>query len=160
MQIGHGILLIIGPRTSGAPEDDRSPARAPVAPSSSPVATFADYKRLLADRPAKFDDAQSQYRMATGKERCGACMHFFESPVSGYTVCEVVRPVPERPIHPAWVCKFFTPDGEDYPLVPEEEKGGRNGSQEGPQEGAQGRSVLKRSRASRDASPKSTTERG
>jgi hypothetical protein len=118
---GRAIILLLTPHAA-ATAGDETPS-APRAPSSAPVATFRDYQRLLRDRPAKFDDAQSQYRIAQGKERCGICMHFFESPVSGYSVCEVVRPIPERPIHPGWVCRFFTPDGENYPLIPEEEKG-------------------------------------
>lgn len=80
-------------------------------------ASFKEYEKLLKDRPKKFNGERVKYREAedAGKE-CEHCVHFYEQVADAKrTVCEILRPEPEAPINPEWVCDFFTRDGVDYP---------------------------------------------
>ncbi len=82
--------------------------------------TLAEYKRLLADRPAKFTAAEAAYqsqKQNTTDYFCRDCRHFFQGPVAGYNVCEVVRLQPEKSIESHAKCKFWTRTGERFPLL-------------------------------------------
>lgn len=82
-------------------------------------ATLADYRRLIDDRPEKFDEAESGYRDAGGEDlRCQNCMHLFERKIDKFKVCEVVRPTKgDEEIKLHWTCRFHTDDGEEFPLL-------------------------------------------
>jgi hypothetical protein len=84
------------------------------------TAVLSDYKHLLADRPAKFTGTESGYTPAAKNKTeytCDDCRHFFTGPAAGYSVCEVVRLVPEKSIEPKAKCKFWTRTGERFPLL-------------------------------------------
>jgi len=83
-------------------------------------ATLADYRRLIADRPAKLTGPEAQYTPASQNStdyHCDQCRHFFISKVAGYNVCEVVRLQPEKSIESKAKCKFWTRTGERFPLL-------------------------------------------
>lgn len=81
-------------------------------------ATLADYDEVMGDRPYKLDQKAASYGPATSDHRCDRCMHFFLRKTDGMAVCEIVRPIPpdQEEILPEFRCKFFTEDGEDFPL--------------------------------------------
>ena len=85
-------------------------------------ATFAQYLRLLKDRPPKFDEAQAGYRAAARGPACQTCRHFYVSKTARRSVCEVVRPQYDENISPTFTCRFHTIDGISYPLLSEDEK--------------------------------------
>jgi hypothetical protein len=76
------------------------------------------YDSMIADRPAKFDEDEVEYRMAEKKgPRCGTCVHFFERKVDGFTTCEIFRPADDGPVKENYVCDYWTEDGETFPLL-------------------------------------------
>jgi len=77
------------------------------------------YDRMIENRPFKFNSEESEYAPSKGKERCDSCLHYFVRKLDEFVVCEVVRPTEdgEESIIPNYKCKFFTPDGENYPLL-------------------------------------------
>lgn len=77
--------------------------------------TFAEYQRLLEDRPDKFEPDAVDYREADGAERCSRCIHFYQS--KDHAVCEIMRPEDEAEVEPGYVCDFYTFDGEEFPLL-------------------------------------------
>lgn len=88
-------------------------------------ADLEDYTKLLADRPAKFDEKEVNYRESTEKEKCGRCFHLFSRRLDKFKVCEIFRndEVDEDGINPNYVCDFFTRDGESFPLLQEVKHG-------------------------------------
>lgn len=81
--------------------------------------SFADYEKMLADRPEKFTAEQVGYRKAdeVGKQ-CGQCIHLYKEVVGDQrTVCEILRLDPEDSINPEFVCMFTSRDGVEYPYV-------------------------------------------
>jgi hypothetical protein len=95
-------------------------------------ADLEGYTKLLADRPAKFDDSEVDYRESQGKEKCGRCIHLFSRKLDGFNVCEVFRndEIDNDGIDPEYVCDFFTRDGEVFPLLKEGEQHGDNSDDE------------------------------
>jgi len=97
----------------------------------SEPATFAEYLRLLKDRPPKFHAKEVGYRQArsgegrnwttSGEPSCRTCRHFYVSKPAKRSVCEVVRPNLDASIDPDWTCKFHTRDGINYPLLESKE---------------------------------------
>lgn len=77
-----------------------------------------DYERLIGDRPEKFDAQEVNYRENEGKEHCSRCIHFYVRKLDRHAVCEIFRndEVDKNGIDPYYVCDFFTPDGEKFPL--------------------------------------------
>lgn len=90
---------------------------------SSPQAgrvSFEEYEAVVSDRPEKLTEEQVEYRDAEGKEKCKVCWHFFtQGGGDRRTVCEIFRPSDDGNVEPEKVCSFFTPDGEEYPLLKE-----------------------------------------
>jgi hypothetical protein len=86
------------------------------------TASFADYQDLLADRPTKFGPEEVDYEEASGPERCRRCIHFFENLVRPASTCEIVRLEGDKDIKADWVCKFWTADGEEFPLLSHEKE--------------------------------------
>lgn len=84
-------------------------------------ATKEQYLRLMEDRPKKFDANQVGYRRAelTEDTECQHCIHFYRRQVDKFSVCEIFRDedTDRHGIDPRWVCDFFTPDGEEFPLL-------------------------------------------
>ncbi len=81
-------------------------------------ATWEEYEDMVADRPAKFDQTEVNYRDAKkGGYQCSGCKHFYVGVVAGRNVCEILRTVPEESIEPTWVCDFFNVNGKTYPLL-------------------------------------------
>ncbi len=81
------------------------------------MADLKDYKELMAETLVKFSPDEVNYRDAEGKERCDRCIHFFERKVDGWGMCEMVRPDKDDPVSPDYVCKFYTRDGDEFPLL-------------------------------------------
>jgi hypothetical protein len=75
------------------------------------------YKRLLENRPYKFDSKEVDYREHTGKEKCEGCSHFYTRQLDGFTVCEIYRTADDSPVDVDGVCDFFTVDGKEFPLL-------------------------------------------
>lgn len=88
-------------------------------------ADLDDYTKLLADRPAKFDESEVDYRESAGREKCGRCLHLYLRQLDQFHVCEIFRndEVDNNGIDPNYVCDFFTRDGEVFPLLQEAEHG-------------------------------------
>jgi hypothetical protein len=72
----------------------------------------------MKDRPEKMSAEDVDYRESEGKERCGRCLHFYERRVDSHGVCEIFRSeeADEDGVNPIYVCDFYTPDGEKFPL--------------------------------------------
>jgi hypothetical protein len=81
------------------------------------MADLKDYNELLNEKMEKFSPEQVDYRDAVGKERCGRCIHYFERKIDRYGICELVRLEDEDPVSPDYTCDFWTPDGENFPLL-------------------------------------------
>lgn len=80
--------------------------------------TLDDYRRLMRDRPVKFSGKEANLR---GSEHpffnCRHCYHWYESPASGFRVCEVVRPEGAREeVEPSAVCDFWNVGDGKFPL--------------------------------------------
>ena len=76
------------------------------------------YRRLMDNRPLKFNEDEVNFRKSDGDERCEGCVHYFTRGVDGYSVCEIYRSdTEERSIPPDYVCDFHTTDGEKFPLL-------------------------------------------
>lgn len=91
--------------------------------ASNGRASFADYEKMLSDKPTKFSAAEVNYREAEGSERCKLCFHFFtQGGGDRRTVCEIFRPTGEdENVDPNYVCDFFTKESEEYPLLGEKQ---------------------------------------
>ena len=80
------------------------------------LATLAQYKQLMDDRPIKFKPEDVDFRKDAEGYPCAACVHWFHNPITSSMVCEVMRP--EDEIVPAdWTCVFFTRDYETFPKL-------------------------------------------
>lgn len=80
--------------------------------------TKEDYNNLVSDRPDKATAEEVKYRLAEGKERCYDCLHFFVRRLDKFAVCEIFRSedTDEDGVNPKYVCDWFTPNGDDFPL--------------------------------------------
>jgi hypothetical protein len=99
--------------------------------SQEPVrATFREYEALVEDHPEKLSAEEVDYRDAEGEEKCKLCFHFFtQGGGDRRTVCEIFRPTGEdENVDPNYVCRFFTEDMEEYPLLENENKKGKKSS--------------------------------
>ena len=88
---------------------------------SSKLATFEEYQTLLEDRPAKFESAEEvgyEPALSHSVHRCGTCFHFFSNPLSGATVCEILRP-PDEQIKPDFKYVYWTLGNGAWPLLKE-----------------------------------------
>lgn len=84
------------------------------------LVSFDAYRRLVENRPFKFDEEQVNYRRSEGEEKCGGCAHFFTRSLDKFGVCEIFRPTKgEESVLANMVCDFQTQDGENYPLLDE-----------------------------------------
>ena len=79
--------------------------------------TKAEYLKLIADRPPKFDARQVGYGPSKGGPSCSTCRHFFVSKVARRRVCEIFRPDHDSSVDPDYTCKFHTKDGVSFPLL-------------------------------------------
>jgi len=83
-------------------------------------ATREQYEELIQNRPDKFTPEQVDYAPAnSNKLRCGRCLHFFTRNRDGFHVCEILRSeqIDADGINPFYDCRFFTEDGEHFPLL-------------------------------------------
>ena len=86
-------------------------------------ASLAEYKRMMADRPPKFNEADCQFTPAARNKSgyyCDECMHWFDSPVGHRSVCEIYRPRDDGSVEPKAKCMFWTRTGERFPLLAKE----------------------------------------
>lgn len=86
--------------------------------SELPKVGEAGYKRLMEDRPLKWDTSDVNYRPSEGKERCSRCLHFYLRNIDHFGVCEIFRSetTDQEGVQPGYTCDFFTRDGERFPL--------------------------------------------
>ncbi len=87
--------------------------------------TLADYQELLKDRPFKWTDKDVAYRDADSFDmRCERCFHFYERRKDRFSVCEIMRSgkTDQVGVNPDYVCDFFSPDGNKFPLIKGEEE--------------------------------------
>lgn len=82
------------------------------------MVSLDDYKKMIEDRPEKFDEDQVNYRESDVNSECSGCLHFFERRIDSFAVCEIMRPDKDEDVKMNWVCDFFTKDGESFPLRP------------------------------------------
>jgi hypothetical protein len=84
----------------------------------SATISFDSYRRLIENRPFKFDEEEVNYRKSTGEEKCGGCAHYFTRALDKFGVCEIFRPTEgEESVLANYVCDFHNVNGEDYPLL-------------------------------------------
>ena len=83
--------------------------------------TKETYERLLENRPFKLNPDEADYGPGEGEIVCKNCIHYFERKADGFAVCEVVRPDEDgvEAIQPFYKCRFWTNDGENFPLLDE-----------------------------------------
>lgn len=78
------------------------------------------YERMIADRPLKFSAKEVNYRDSVEESEeayCHSCVHFFTRKIDGHNTCEIFRPKDDESVDPNYVCDFFSPDGEEFPLL-------------------------------------------
>jgi hypothetical protein len=85
------------------------------------LATMAEYKELMTERPRKLTTEQVNYRRADGDMICAKCFHFYERRIDDRGTCELFRSpeTDEDGVKPYFTCDFFSPDGEEFPLYPQ-----------------------------------------
>lgn len=87
-----------------------------------PRASKEQYLKLMEDRPEKWAPEDVDYRRA-GKEEphCSKCIHMYKRVTDGFAVCELIRDdeIDRNGIDPVWTCDFYSPDGEEFPLLGE-----------------------------------------
>ena len=81
-----------------------------------PMKTLEDYYNLIDDRPAKFTADEVGFRKAATTAMCASCIHWYRSAGGEHDVCEIMRPENEQ-VPYDWVCRFWTSDGEKFPLL-------------------------------------------
>lgn len=82
------------------------------------LASRDEYEALIDNRPRKFSPAEVGFvEKSDDAHLCCGCIHWFINPARGSAVCEIMRPEPERDVPPQARCRFWTPDGEWYPLL-------------------------------------------
>ena len=79
------------------------------------------YDRMIADRPLKFNEEEVNYRKARfdSDDICENCVHFFTREVDQHHTCEIFRPDDDESVDAAYVCDFFSKDGETFNLLRE-----------------------------------------
>ena len=88
------------------------------------------YRRVMDNRPFKMSRGEAGYRQAAEDEigagcHCRDCIHFFTRRVDGLNTCEIYRDEQdEQSIEPNYVCRYFTADGEEFPLLQGERENG------------------------------------
>lgn len=82
-----------------------------------PLVTLNAYRRIIENRPYKFNEDEVAYGEATGEEVCKTCAHFFERVTDKFHTCEIFRPTDDASVDPAYVCDFHTTNGEAFPLL-------------------------------------------
>jgi hypothetical protein len=84
----------------------------------------SEYDRIIADRPVKFTPEQVGYQAAQQGDgaRCVGCWHFYRRATDAHAVCEIMRSeeIDEKGVNPMWQCRFFTFDGDHFPLLEED----------------------------------------
>lgn len=82
------------------------------------MVTKAEYDKLLDDRPRKFGPGEVGFQVRSDDAHvCCGCIHWFANAARGAAVCEILRLPGEQDIPPQARCRFWTPDGEWYPLL-------------------------------------------
>lgn len=82
--------------------------------------TIEEYHRLMADRPIKFGLKSSGFTRDGGKDGhpCLSCVHFYVSPASAHSTCEIVRVSDEDDqVKQDDTCKLWSNDGKALPLL-------------------------------------------
>ena len=83
------------------------------------LATLAQYKQLMDDRPVKFKPEDVDFREDNDEGYpCAGCVHWYIGPMAQHQVCEVVRP-PSENVPWNYTCIFWTRDWENHPKVNE-----------------------------------------
>ena len=81
------------------------------------LATLAQYKQLMDDRPVKFLPADVDFREDNLEGYpCAGCIHWYRGAVMEHDVCEVVRP-PNEQVPALYTCQFWTMNGSDFPKL-------------------------------------------
>lgn len=92
------------------------------------VITTDQYFQLMEDRPIKFGPKAVGYEKSGGKKdpktACLHCLHWYSSPGSGHTTCEIFRPSDEQDqVLADDTCMFWSQDGKTFPKLTTENEG-------------------------------------
>lgn len=87
-----------------------------------PLVTLNAYRRIIENRPYKFNEDEVNYGEATNEDVCKTCVHFFERVVDEFHTCEIFRPTDDSSVEPNYVCDFHTADGEEFPFLKTKDK--------------------------------------
>jgi hypothetical protein len=89
------------------------------------MVTLDEYREIVADRPEKFSAEEVGYEEAPEGSalRCAACLHYFRRAIDGFTTCEIFRSeeTDTEGVKPDWRCRFYTVDGQVFPLLEEKD---------------------------------------
>jgi hypothetical protein len=90
------------------------------------LVTIEEYHALMEDRPMKLGPKTSGFIRGGGKSNnetsCLHCVHFYTSPASAHSTCELVRESDEKDqVMADDTCKLFSKDGKTLPFLKEEE---------------------------------------
>jgi hypothetical protein len=91
---------------------------------SDNLITIEEYHKLMEDRPVKFGPKTSGFVRGGGSNGspCLHCVHWYTSPASAHTTCEIVRVSDsDDQVKADDFCKLFTQDGKTLPFLKEEE---------------------------------------
>ena len=82
--------------------------------------TSEQYFQLMQDRPIKFGATAVGYEKGGGKNGnpCLTCIHYYVSPASNHTTCEIFRISDEQDqVAADDHCLFWSQDGKTFPLL-------------------------------------------
>lgn len=91
------------------------------------LVTIEEYHKMMEDRPVKFGPKTSGFVRGGGKKdiatTCLHCVHYYTSPASAHSTCEIVRESDEKDqVMADDTCKLFSKDGQTLPLLESEEE--------------------------------------
>jgi hypothetical protein len=83
------------------------------------LATLEQYYQYMDNRPEKFGPEEVKFQdNGSGEYPCCGCVHWFWNPITGSTVCEILR-TPDEAIPANFTCMFHTQDYETFPKMEE-----------------------------------------
>lgn len=88
-------------------------------PAKTKLVTIDEYRALVEDHPVKFSAEQVGFKKGDDQTDsvnvCGSCFHYYRGMY--HNVCEIFRPTDGELIAPLDQCKFWSNDGENFPLL-------------------------------------------
>ncbi|SRR5229473_784690 len=90
------------------------------------MVTIEERNALYAERPRKFTAQDVGYEPSQpyGIFRCSSCLSFYVRLVDLKATCDIFRSpeTDEKGVDPGYRCRFWTTDGETFPMLKEEKE--------------------------------------